>query len=120
MESNRPLGSATACGRPAWSYRVHVHSVWQHRWPWPLQPAVRLRKGIFIKSDEAIQQLTEVDAIVLDKTGTLTTGTMEVVDVASARNTLHSNWLCNWRPDSNHPVARALMRYRPTCGIGNS
>ncbi|MEM1054835.1 MAG: cation-translocating P-type ATPase [Bacteroidota bacterium] len=37
------------------------------------------RAGIFVKSDAATQALTEIDAVVLDKTGTLTEGAMRVV-----------------------------------------
>ena len=71
------------------------------------------QKGIFIKSDEAIQQLTEVDTIVLDKTGTLTTGSMEVVAVKGDAKALEL--AVQLETISNHPVARALMRYNPTC-----
>ncbi|OZC02438.1 heavy metal translocating P-type ATPase [Rubricoccus marinus] len=38
------------------------------------------RAGIFVKSDAATQALTEIDTVVLDKTGTLTEGAMRVVD----------------------------------------
>ncbi|PAP75906.1 hypothetical protein BSZ37_05355 [Rubrivirga marina] len=71
------------------------------------------RAGIFVKSDEAVQRLTEVDTVVLDKTGTLTEGRMEVVawagdeaalDLASTLDAL-----------ATHPVADALMRAR---GVG--
>ena len=42
------------------------------------------RCGIYIKSDEATQQLTTIDTVVLDKTGTLSEGRMSVVEWAGA------------------------------------
>ena len=66
------------------------------------------RKGIFIKSDQAIQQLTEVDTVVLDKTGTLTQGTMEVVDFIGDQEALHL--AARLESKSNHPIAHAVLR----------
>lgn len=69
------------------------------------------RAGLFVKSDEAMQQLSGIDAVVLDKTGTLTVGRMtlaaaegddEAVTLAAALET-----------QSNHPVAAALVQARP-------
>ena len=71
------------------------------------------RAGIFVKSDEAVQRLTEVGAVVLDKTGTLTEGRMELaawtgdeaaLDLAATLDAL-----------ATHPVADALVRAR---GVG--
>lgn len=64
------------------------------------------RVGVFIKSDEATQQLNEVDAVVLDKTGTLTEGRMSVVDWAGDRAGLA--YAQALEQQSNHPVARAI------------
>lgn len=68
------------------------------------------RSGIFIKSDEVTQRLTDVDCIVLDKTGTLTEGRMSVVayegneealDMAAALEKL-----------SSHPIGTAIVMSR--------
>ncbi len=64
------------------------------------------RVGVFIKSDEATQQLNEVDAVVLDKTGTLTEGRMSVVDWVGDADALEYARLIESM--SNHPVARAI------------
>lgn len=71
------------------------------------------RKGIFIKSDHAIQQLTEVDTIVLDKTGTLTTGTMNLVDFTGDEQALQL--AAQLESKSNHPIALALLRSTGSC-----
>lgn len=71
------------------------------------------RKGIFIKSDQAIQQLTEVDTIVLDKTGTLTTGTMDVIDYTGDEEALLL--ATQLEAKSNHPIAKALQRSTGIC-----
>ncbi len=71
------------------------------------------RAGIFIKNDEATQQLAEIDTILLDKTGTLTFGRMtlaayegdeEAVDLAAALET-----------ESNHPIGVSLVQARGRC-----
>jgi Cu+-exporting ATPase len=67
--------------------------------------------GILIKGPEVLESTRRIDTIVLDKTGTVTTGTMTLVDVISADDD---------RPDevlrlagavedaSEHPIAKAI------------
>ncbi len=43
--------------------------------------------GIFIKGHQALESAKAIDTVVLDKTGTITTGRMAVVDVALAEGT---------------------------------
>ena len=38
------------------------------------------RNGIYLKSGDALERLADVDTVVLDKTGTVTTGTPELID----------------------------------------
>jgi P-type Cu2+ transporter len=66
------------------------------------------RAGIFIKSDEATQLLTCIDAIVLDKTGTLTEGRMALVETAGDARVLPL--AAALEAQSNHPIAVALVR----------
>src|SRR5690606_21367121 len=71
------------------------------------------RAGIFIKSDEATQQLADIDAVVLDKTGTLTEGRMTVV--ASEGDPAALDLAAAVEAQSNHPIAVALLQARSVC-----
>jgi Cu2+-exporting ATPase len=68
------------------------------------------RAGLFIKSDEATQRLTEVDTVVLDKTGTLTEGQMTLVDWVGEEAVL--DLAAALEAHANHPIAAALVRAR--------
>ncbi len=68
------------------------------------------RAGIFVKSDEAVQRLTEVDTVVLDKTGTLTEGRMEVAHSLGSEHAL--DLAAALDAHATHPVAEALVRAR--------
>ena len=65
------------------------------------------RRGIFIKTDDAIEQLTHIDAVVLDKTGTLTEGQLAIVHHMGDREALRKAALLETH--SNHPIARAIV-----------
>lgn len=73
------------------------------------------RKGIFIKSDEATQQLTEVNVVALDKTGTLTEGRMTLINWAGDESAL--DLAAALESQSNHPIAQALIKARGVCTI---
>ncbi len=64
------------------------------------------QKGLFIKSDEAMQLLTGVDVVVLDKTGTLTEGALQLMRFAGDEAALRL--AACLESMSNHPIARAL------------
>jgi Cu2+-exporting ATPase len=68
------------------------------------------RSGIFIKTDEASQLLTDVDAIVLDKTGTLTEGSLSLIDWAGDENALDLAALLETH--SAHPLGYAIANSR--------
>ena len=81
--------------------------------------------GIIIKGGEVLEQTRRVDVAVLDKTGTLTEGRMEVVDVfatgdLSADVVLASAAAVEAR--SGHPIARAILaaadRQNPGAALG--
>jgi P-type Cu+ transporter len=68
--------------------------------------------GIIIKGGEVLEQTRRVDVAVLDKTGTLTEGRMELVDViTSARtNADAALWLAAAvEARSEHPIAAAIV-----------
>ena len=68
------------------------------------------RRGIFVKSDEATQRLTDVDTVVLDKTGTLTEGRMTLVAWTGDEALL--DLAAAVEAHATHPVAEALVRAR--------
>lgn len=64
------------------------------------------RRGIFIKHDDALETLDEVDHVVFDKTGTLTRGEMRLTRVQGEREHLALAQLLEER--SAHPIALAM------------
>ena len=68
--------------------------------------------GIIIRGPQVLEQTRTVDTIVLDKTGTITTGTMAAVSVdplgAASRGELLSA-AASVESGSEHPVARAIV-----------
>jgi Cu+-exporting ATPase len=67
--------------------------------------------GILIKGPEVLESTRKVDTIVLDKTGTVTTGTMTLLDVVTAPgvSTDEALRLAGSLEDAaEHPIARAI------------
>ncbi|MCW2605927.1 MAG: copA, partial [Frankiales bacterium] len=67
--------------------------------------------GILIKGPEVLESTQHVDTVVLDKTGTITTGQMTLVDVVPAAGTDADELLRlagALEAGSEHPIARAL------------
>ncbi|HSD79174.1 MAG TPA: heavy metal translocating P-type ATPase, partial [Solirubrobacteraceae bacterium] len=67
--------------------------------------------GLLIKGPEILESTRRVDTVVLDKTGTVTTGQMAVVDVVAARGVdrLEVLRLVGALEDaSEHPIAKAI------------
>jgi Cu+-exporting ATPase len=69
--------------------------------------------GILIKGPEMLESTRKVDTIVLDKTGTVTTGKMTLVDVVTGPGTDRETLLRYAgavEDASEHPIARAITR----------
>ncbi|MGO1315536.1 MAG: heavy metal translocating P-type ATPase [Cellulomonadaceae bacterium] len=69
--------------------------------------------GILIKGPEVLESTRVVDTIVLDKTGTVTTGRMSLVDVVPAEGTdagLLLRIAGGLEDASEHPIAQAIAR----------
>jgi Cu+-exporting ATPase len=69
--------------------------------------------GLLIKGPEVLESTRRVDTIVLDKTGTVTTGRMALVDVATAADVSEdvALRLAGALEDaSEHPIAQAIAR----------
>ncbi|MGW3469386.1 heavy metal translocating P-type ATPase [Saccharopolyspora sp. NPDC000995] len=69
--------------------------------------------GILIKGPEVLESTRRIDTVVLDKTGTVTTGQMELIDVHLTAGTDRDEVLRiagALENASEHPIARALAR----------
>lgn len=71
------------------------------------------RRGILIKSAEALETLHKADAVVLDKTGTITEGKPEVTAVlpAAADEDTLVTIAASLENGSEHPLAEAITQY---------
>jgi P-type Cu+ transporter len=69
--------------------------------------------GIVIKGPEVLESTRRIDTVLLDKTGTVTTGEMTVVDIVAARGEDVDEVLAvagGVQSASSHPIARAVVR----------
>ncbi len=69
--------------------------------------------GILIKGPEVLESTRKVDTIVLDKTGTVTTGKMTLLEVIPAEGELESKVLelaGALEDSSEHPIAQAIAK----------
>ena len=67
--------------------------------------------GVLIKGPEVLESTRKVDTVVLDKTGTVTTGKMALVDVVTTDDTTSEEALFlagSLEDASEHPIARAI------------
>lgn len=69
------------------------------------------RRGIYVKDDAVFERLDEVDELVIDKTGTVTEGSMRVMETGGAEEFLRRAAALESR--SAHPIGRALERHLP-------
>ncbi len=72
------------------------------------------RLGIFIKGHQALEASRSVDTVLLDKTGTITTGVMTVADLQLADGTSRTELLQKLgavEDASEHPVGRAVSTF---------
>ncbi len=69
-------------------------------------------KGILVKNAESLEKLYKIDTLVLDKTGTLTTGKPEVTDVLPSADIAPGELLKiagSLEKNSQHPLADAIV-----------
>ncbi len=70
--------------------------------------------GILIKDAASLEQNKKIDAIILDKTGTITQGKPEVTDLIWKQNTAEQNYfalLYALEKQSEHPLAEAVVKH---------
>ena len=68
--------------------------------------------GVLVRNAEAIEGMARVDTLVLDKTGTLTTGSPRLVGVTTAEGFAEAEVLrfaASLERSSEHPLARAIV-----------
>jgi Cu+-exporting ATPase len=65
--------------------------------------------GVLIRNAEALERLEKVDTLVIDKTGTLTVGRPEIVEVTGGLETLRL--AASLERGSEHPIARAITAF---------
>jgi Cu+-exporting ATPase len=76
--------------------------------------------GILIKGPEVLESTRRVDTVVLDKTGTVTTGVMDVVAVRPLEGTDEASLLAlaaAVESASEHPIARAIVAHADARGL---
>jgi P-type Cu+ transporter len=79
--------------------------------------------GILIKGAESLEVAHKLQAIILDKTGTITEGKPTVTDLVTVKGTANDNELALLRlaasveRSSEHPLAEAVVKYAQTQGV---
>lgn len=71
------------------------------------------RRGMLLKSADALERLEKIDTIVFDKTGTLTTGKI-VMDPPSCLDEETKSQIAGMAAASAHPLARAVTAVWPS------
>jgi len=78
------------------------------------------RRGILIRNGESLEKLSKVDTLVLDKTGTITTGRPKVVDVKAFHGQPESEVIrlaATAERYSEHPIAQAILGKAEEMGL---
>jgi P-type Cu+ transporter len=76
--------------------------------------------GVLIKGPEVLESTRRIDTVVLDKTGTVTTGVMQVLAVTPADGhepTTVLSLAAAVEQASEHPIARAIVRHADAAGL---
>jgi Cd2+/Zn2+-exporting ATPase len=78
------------------------------------------RHGILFRGGAAIERMADVNMVALDKTGTLTTGELEVIGCESFPKGREHDVLeiaCSLESKSQHPIARAITQHGRKSGV---
>lgn len=74
--------------------------------------AASTKRGVLIKNSKFIEELTEIDTVVFDKTGTITVGSLSISRCEPTEGVAETDLMAAAAAvacDSLHPVARAVM-----------
>ena len=72
------------------------------------------KNGILFKGATYMDQITEMDTLVMDKTGTVTKGVFEIATINTENGTSEKDFmdiLLAVESKSTHPIAKAIMKY---------
>ncbi len=72
------------------------------------------KNGILFKGATYMDQITEMDTLVMDKTGTVTKGVFEIATISTENGTSEKDFmdiLLAVESKSTHPIAKAIMKY---------
>ncbi|WP_194768408.1 heavy metal translocating P-type ATPase [Tamlana sp. I1] len=73
------------------------------------------QNGVLIKNAEALEKMDKVDALIIDKTGTITEGKPSVEKAKSASDSIDDNtvlqYIASVNTMSEHPLAEATVKY---------
>ena len=76
------------------------------------------QKGVLFKDAEAIEALSKVDTLIIDKTGTLTEGKPSLKEIKLLVDNLDvdqvQTWIASLEQYSTHPIAQTLSKIIPT------
>ncbi|HIY93289.1 heavy metal translocating P-type ATPase [Companilactobacillus sp. HBUAS56275] len=77
------------------------------------------KNGILMKGGNAVNTFSHVDTLVLDKTGTLTTGKMSVTDISNFGKDKNKMMalLSAVEKTSDHPLGQAIVKYVQDLGV---
>ncbi len=79
------------------------------------------RRGLLIKGGLALEQLAKVDTLVVDKTGTLTTGRAQVTGLVRFDEQMSEDELLAWAAafehTASHPLASAILQAAAERGV---
>jgi len=82
---------------------------------------IALGRGILIKKGSALETISRLQVLLLDKTGTLTTGTPVMTDLIPVSRVVDTNklmqCLATAEAYSNHPLAQAAMAATAKAGV---
>ncbi|NQV30211.1 MAG: copper-translocating P-type ATPase [Candidatus Marinimicrobia bacterium] len=78
---------------------------------------IAARGGILIKSADAFQQLSKIDIMVFDKTGTITESKPQLIANYPDDETQFLSLAMGLERHSQHPLAKTLIRYGSSHGI---
>lgn len=79
------------------------------------------KKGILIKSGSAVEAVAKIDTLVMDKTGTLTYGKLQVENISILDKNIDKTYflklIASAEKFSEHPLAKAVLLYSESQGI---